>query len=231
MRMRLVLTLAALAVSSAQAGLVHSYDFTSGVTDLTGTENGSLVAGASVGGGVLSLDGSGYAEFGTHLISTSGSYSVVLDFRLAGAQSGIHELISQGSSGGPGFYIGSGGGNGTTFRVTDSWFNSGVTFPTDTLWHQVALVVDGSGGTSTFYLDGSALGFFGAAIATTTGGSPTRLGAQFGPHGEFFNGEIDNVRIYDSAIGSGELAGTPEPASFLLMLGAGAFMLARRRKA
>ena len=35
MGMRLVLTLAALAVSSAQAGLVHSYDFTSGVTDLT----------------------------------------------------------------------------------------------------------------------------------------------------------------------------------------------------
>lgn len=230
MRMKLVLTLAALAVSSAQAGLVHSYDFTSGVTDLTGSENGSLVGGASVGGGVLSLDGSGYSEFGAHLIPTSGSYSVVLDFRLAGAQSGIHELISQGSSG-AGFYIGSGGGNGTAFRVTDSWFNSGVTFPTDTLWHQVALVVDGSGGTSTFYLDGSALGVLGAVIATTAGGSHTRLGAQFGPHGEFFTGEIDNVRIYDSAIGSGELAGTPEPASFLLMLGAGASMLVRRRHA
>lgn len=229
MRLKLAFTLAALAVSSAQAGLVHSYDFTSGVTDLAGTENGSLVGGASVGGGVLSLDGSGYAEFGTHLVPTSGSYSVVLDFRLAGAQSGIHELISQGSSGGPGFYIGS--SNSFDFRVTDSWGSTGIAFPTDTLWHQMALVVDATGGTSTFYLDGTVLGVLGSAIATTAGGSNTRLGAQFGSHGEFFNGEIDNVRIYDSAIGSGELAGTPEPSSFLLALGAGSLLLARRRKA
>jgi hypothetical protein len=27
-------------------------------------------------------------------------------------------------------------------------------------------------------------------------GTPTRLGAQFDPHGEYFVGDIDNVRIY-----------------------------------
>ncbi len=230
MKLKFTLILAALAVSSAQAGLVHSYDFSSGVTDLTGSANASLIGGASVGGGVLSLNGSGYAEFGSHIIPTSGSYSVVLDFRLAGAQSGIHELISQGSSGGPGFYIGS--SNSFDFRATDSWGSTGVTFPADTLWHQVALVVDGTGGTSTLFLDGTALGSTSFAISTTTGGSDTRLGSQFAPHTEFFNGEIDNLRIYDSAITSGELTGTPEPSTFLLLIaGVGSLGLARRRKA
>lgn len=227
MRFKLILILSALAITSAHAGLLHSYDFSSAVTDNTGTENGVLVNGASVTGGVLSLDGTGYAEFGTHLIPTSGSYSVVFDFRLAGEQSGIHELISQGSSGGPGFYIGS--SNSFDFRVTDSWGSSGVAFPTDTLWHRAALVVDGTANTSTFFLDGNPLGSLASAIATTAGGSNTRLGAQFALSGEFFNGQMDNVLIYDSAITPTGLTGTPEPSALWLMSGGALGLLIRAR--
>ena len=231
MRLKLFTMLAVMVVGSAQAGLVHSYDFSSGVTDLTGTENATLVGGATVGGGVLSVDGvSGYAQFGSHIIPTTGSYSVVLDFRLAGAQSGIHELISQGASGGPGFYIGS--SNSSDFRVTDSWGNSGIAFPTDTRWHQAALIVDATGNRTEFYLDGSFAGSLGQAITTTALGSDTRLGVQFNSSGEYFAGDIDNVRIYDSAIGSNQLADAPEPSSALLVaLGAGLVAVARRRKA
>ena len=72
----------------------------------------------------------------------------------------------------------------------------------------------------------------GVAIATTTGGTDTRLGAQFNSHGEYFAGDFDNLRIYDSAISASELANTPEPSSLILAaLGAGLAAAVRRSKA
>jgi hypothetical protein len=228
---RLLAPLLALALSAApaQAQLTHYWDFASNANDAVGGAIGQFIGGASVAGGVLTLDGSsGRIDFNSHLVPTSGDYSVALFARATGAQGGIAELISQGSSGGPGFYIGSNGGTG--LRVTDTWYyavNSGG-FGMDNLFHHYALTVSATNSNSRFYIDGVQVAVLNAALPTTTGGTDTRFGAQFGPHGEYFHGEMDDVRIYANTLTSQDVAAlanpdvnvAPEPAS-LMLLGTG----------
>src|SRR5205814_3365437 len=112
--------------------------------------------------------------------------TVSLFARQNATQGGYVELISQGSSGGPGFYIGH-NPNGV-IRVGDSWQNTGVQFPSDTQWHLFTVTVDASANTTKLYLDGALRATLGSAIVSTTGGTNTRLGRQFDPFGEYFNG-------------------------------------------
>jgi hypothetical protein len=222
--------------------LIHHYQFAADASDSVGGANGTLLNGATAAGGVLSLNaGTGsYVQFGSHIVPTSGSYSVALFARQNAAPSGIIELISQGFSGGPGFYIGYAAPN---FRVTDSWINTGVAFPTDTaLFHHIAMSVDATAGTSSLYVDGLLQATLGTAITTTTGGTDTRLGRQFDPFQEFFGGQMRDVRVYTGALSAGQVAalaaGTasvPEPGSAALagvaVLPGLALLLSRRRRA
>ncbi|HEY4087438.1 MAG TPA: LamG-like jellyroll fold domain-containing protein [Bryobacteraceae bacterium] len=157
----------------------------------------------------------GFVQFDSHLVPSSGSYSVSLDFQPATTDNpGITEFISQGSSGGPGFYLGT---NGFGFRATDSWGPFGSYDPADP--HRLLFSVDSVVGKSYLYLDGTLLDTRSFAITTTTGGTDTRLGSQFAPYGENFHGTLDNVRIFDSAITPDQdtdVTGTPEPSTMML---------------
>jgi hypothetical protein len=63
--------------------------------------------GASAVDGTLTLNGANqYVQFGSHIVPTSRSYSVALFARESVLGSDFVEFISQGVSGGPGFYIG-----------------------------------------------------------------------------------------------------------------------------
>lgn len=220
--------------STVRAGLLHFYPFDSGATDAAGTADGVLSDGATVSGGTLTLNGTtGFVQFGGHLVPTSGSYTVALFERASTLATSYTEMISQGSSGGPGFYIGKDSAAG--IRVTDSWGGAnGEAFPPDGLWHHFALVVDGAANTSTLYIDGLARQSIGFAIATNSGGGDTRLGRQFAPYDEFFPGSLDDVRIYDNALSAREvagIAGVPEPVAALpLAMAMGAGLLGRRRR-
>lgn len=59
------------------------------------------------------------------------------------------------------------------------------------------------------------------AMTTNPSGTPTRFGAQFAPYGEFYNGALDDVRIYDGALTGAEIASlanpVPEPASAMCL--------------
>ena len=214
--------------------LLYYFDFNSGVTDsVGGSVTGSLAGGASVSGGAVVFDGSsGQVAFTQKLVPTSGSYSVTFSAKQSIAQTNYMEFISQGSSGGPGFYIGQNPSAG--IRVTDSWISTGFPMPSVGQWHYWALTVDATAGNSKLYLDGVLQGTLGLAISTTTGGDVTRLGKQFSPYGEYFNGSMDDLRIFNGALSAAQvsaLTSVPEPHEiWLLSAGLGVLLLKSRRR-
>ena len=218
------------AVYANAATLLHHYTFGLDASDQAGTENGALLNGATVSGGVLSLDGiDDYVQFASHLIPGLGSYSITLEGRLIGGFPTYTEMISQGASG-TALYIGSSPGGG--LRAGDQWGSVG-SFPSDGAWHAYALTVDTDAQISILYIDGLVYNSLGSAIAPGPGGDDTRLGSQYNAHGEYFYGDLDNVRIYSGALTAAEVAGIeanaiPEPWSMTLT-GAGLLLCGLRR--
>ncbi len=182
--------------------LLHQYTFQGDANDAVGSANGTLLGGASASGGKLMLNGSGaYVQFVGHLVPTSGSYSVALFAQATTPGLTIEELISQGFSTGPGFYLGYFTSSSTQIiRATDSWQLTGVPFPTDGQQHHYAFVVDAAANQSRFYVDGVLMATLPSAITTTTAGNDTRLGRQFDPDAEYFDGTLSDVRIYSGAL-------------------------------
>jgi hypothetical protein len=217
-----------LVTSIYAAAPLHHYTFDgSAVIDLVGAANGTLCNGASVADGKLNFDGSDdYVQFSQHIIPTTGSFSVAFFAQELLQKTDYVEIISQGYSGGYGFYIGY--DQTHKFRIGDDIGSSGVAFPSDGLAHHYAVTV----GTDTrLYIDGSWIKTFDA-IRMTAGGDDTRLGCQFGSFGEFFNGNIDDLYIFSSTLSADEvaaLATVPEPATIVL-LSLGGLSLLRRKK-
>ena len=131
--------------------LVYHYDFSSGVVDLVGNQNGTLFGDANVSGSRLNLDGNGdYVQFAESIVPTSGSYFVALFGRRAANQAAFTEMISQGQSAGPGFCVGTNiAGN---IRVGDQWAVAGVPFGAVGQLTSYAVVVDAVAGTSKLYV-------------------------------------------------------------------------------
>ena len=161
-------------------------------------------------GGVLRLDGiDDYVQFDSHLVPHSGAFSVSFFAKRAGEQGGGHiEWISQGSSGAPGFYIGYhyySDGATNYIRITDNHSgSSNPSFPTDLLQHHVAVTTDGNN--TWYYLDGVLNTTLTGGCPTTTTGTHTRFGRQFGSNGEYFHGDIDEMRIFSGTLDACDVA-------------------------
>jgi hypothetical protein len=216
--------------------LTHRFDFNgTTVVDSVGTATGVLQGGASLAGGSLVLDGIDDAVLLDQKIVPAGlsAFSVTLRARQDSVQSGgFVEMISQGFSGGPGFYIGH--DPARNFRFGDQFTGTPVAFPADGAFHFYALTSDGTG--TRFYIDSVLV--FSSPIQEniTAGGNNTRFGRQFDCCTEFFHGRLDDARVYAGALTAGEVAaiqaeltGLPLPASLLILLtGLSGILLTRR---
>ena len=183
---------------------LHHYALdTLAIFDSNGTAQGELINGASLGSGALNLDGlRNYAEFNSPLIPTSGSFSVALFARELSPTSDRMEMISQGTSYGPGFYIGYYPPS-RSIRVGDQWQTTGVQFPDDHLWHHYAVTVDDTA--TRLYIDG-VLRAKTSPIKISDKGTNTRLGQQFDTWGEFFHGSVDELWIFSGALSADEVS-------------------------
>jgi hypothetical protein len=236
MRSFLGVSLAALAFAGAANAqtLIHDYEFDgTGVVDSVGGVNGTLFGDATVSGGALWLDGDGdYAQLAGAIFPGSNTdFSVYFAYKGHNAQPGTYtEVVSQD---GGSFYIGSDpGGN---IRVSD---NFGVASPFPTGDHAFLMTNSTVDGTR-LYIDGSLVFSSGVVVASNPyGGSVARFGRQYGGWGEYFQGGIDAVRVFDGIASwdqaSGAVGDVPEPASWALMLGgfglAGLSLRGTRRK-
>ena len=217
--------------TASAATLIHDYQFDDGVTDSAGSADGWLGGAATVSGGKLNLAG-GFAGFNDYLLPSSGAFSLYVSFVAQPSQYYYTEMVSQGYSGQPGFYLGI---VGNDIRLTDIYAGGiGKPFPKDNEAHDM-LLTTGSG-TSELFVDGvsvwSAAGNVNPGAMT---GAHTVFGGQFGGGWESFLGSMDTVRIFDGVATYSEatagLGGVPEPASWAMMLsGFGLIGAAMRRR-
>ncbi len=221
----LAILLAPVMAADAAPVLIHQYGFNgSGVTDSVGSANGTLYGGATVSGGVLTLDGvNDFVQFATLIIPSSGSYSVALRAQELTHFNRYVEFISQGVVSGSSFYIGYDPTG--QMRLGDYYMYTGASFPNDGKYHMYAAVVDAVSNTTSLYIDGTLLATKNSAI--TSNSNPfgyTKLGQQFSPYYyyEFFAGNIDDVRVYSGALSASDVGilnstSVPEPGAMLLL--------------
>jgi hypothetical protein len=160
----------------------------------------------------ISLDGStSTVSTAAYIVPTSGDFTVEFWAYVPTLNTGLHEFMSQGNSGG-GFYIGYDQGTGN-FRAGDNWQNTGVPIPVGR-WMHIALV--DAGGAASFYLDG-ALQSTNPTYSLSAGTSFFTIGNQFSGFSEFMNGSMDEIRIWNIARTAAQikqgLYGTVAPAT------------------
>jgi hypothetical protein len=220
----------------AHADLLSHWTFDEGsgtiAYDSAGSNNGTLVNGPvwTTGriGGALSFDGTNdYVALSSFTVSTNNG-TIALWFNTSGdfKENYGHQgyLISRNSQ--YWSYLTLEGGvnwphriSGETNTQGDPFVATMEEFVVDE-WNHIAVTFDNK--TATTYLNGEFL-----QTMTVTGSSLTldRIG---GRTSEFFNGKIDDVRIYDRALSQNEVrALLPEPAT-LLLLGLGAVILRKK---
>jgi hypothetical protein len=149
-------------------------------------------------------------DAGSNLIGSDGSFSIEFwarrDSRKVTADQNVVSLGSSTASGGQiragfnaanGFFVSN---NGTTVAAPAAL--------TDDSWHHWAAVNDGTANTVILYRDGKqvaagnpALNFSGSSRTATVGARATGAGAADG----FFAGGINNVRVWKTAIGVGQV--------------------------
>ncbi|HEY4205856.1 MAG TPA: LamG domain-containing protein [Puia sp.] len=160
-----------------------------------------LLASASAQNTDLTFDGStNWVTTTAYVVpNTGGDFTVELWAFVPTLQSGLHEFVSQGTSG-DGFYLGYDGATGM-LRAGDKYTLGGVittNVPCPTAkWFHVALVK--SGATATFYLNGVPSGTSDIAYSVSTAGSFFTIGQQFSPFNELFGGSLDEIRVWNIA--------------------------------
>ncbi|MEJ6795466.1 MAG: BspA family leucine-rich repeat surface protein, partial [Flavobacteriales bacterium] len=171
------------------------------------TGNYSVTVGDSVGVDndySMSFDGvDDYVSCYNPVIPSSGDFSVSVWAKLSEISTYYSEIVSQGISGQANFYIGYKPNTGE-LRFGDDWQNTDLYYPADDEWHHFAVIKSSS--ETYFYLDGILAASLGSAIGNPTA-EPFTIGSSILglEASEFFNGEIDEVSVWDIALSGTEV--------------------------
>jgi hypothetical protein len=208
------------AVDPGAANLVASYAMENNVTDGSGNgHNGTAETGSSFGPGpagygrALVLDGtSGHATLpiGSLLPSltsatfmswvnyadTGGAWQRVFDF---GTGTDVYAFLTPDGAGGVRFAI------TTTSSAGESQLNSSGALSTG--WHHLAVSIDGETGQMTLYRDGIAVDSQPTETLPSDLGVTTQnwIGRSEYDGDPYFNGSIDDFRIYSRALSGSEV--------------------------
>jgi len=188
----------------------YTFDENSGTTaqDSSGNNNDGTISGATWAtghsGSALSFDGlNDYINAGTNsVLDLNGAMTISAWVRPVGWSTGsIGAIVTRGAGGGTGYEF-------YTRQVSNSYalwdINPAVIStigPTFGEWQHAAVVVDGS--TYRFYVNGEDAGT-GSWSLSPSGINPLLIGS-FDGSSEFFNGSIDELRIYNYALSNAEI--------------------------
>ena len=197
-----------------QADLLGFYEFEingdiGNDTSPNGTNDGAVVGATQIidgtRGNVLHLDGN-------DVITIPGTFGDPQSLTLAAwvqldAASGSSEVISL--------------GNRVILRLDETFSGLGVfgsfydgsnylttssnTFIAGTGWHHVAYTIDGTTNEQTLYIDGIAVDTTNHATAVVYASGDSALGRHASSPTYFLEGEMDDARIYDRALGASEI--------------------------
>ena len=206
-----ILLTSANAQSFITNGLVAYYPFNGNANDASGHGNNGTVNGATltqdrtgISNAAYSFNGLnnyvGFASVPTSQIDNWTITAWVKPASFSQAQSIAVALGYDDGNSGNGYSLGiySGRLHSVFGGVGD--LDGGFTFPATNQWHQ--LVMLRSLGVTTFYVNG--IETSSGNTATPYGPSSFRIGSENGLR--FFNGAIDDVRIYNRALSSSEVA-------------------------
>ena len=198
---------------------------------VNGVDKPELVASGGRSGGFARFDGQNLFNTTWLPVTGNGDRTLMFFIRTRGTNAGTSGTTTQffGGWGSPDlgtrvrFDLGFEAASNSKLRAE---FNSGFLNSSDTtalnggMWHHLAISYVGSTKTATFYLNGTA---YGSAVAAGTlntgGGTPdvgitlggdtraggVRSGASTQTPNRFFKGDIDEVRVYDTALTQGEI--------------------------
>jgi len=142
----------------------------------------------------ISFDGTDdYISTSGYVVPVSGDFTIEF-WVYTTTYSGYREFVSQGSSGSA-FYIGTANATGE-IRCGDSWGSTGVIMPLNK-WVHIALVKSGT--SATLYLDGMKKVTLASGYSISGAGTSFQMGTQYGGIGEYFNGNMDELRIWNTA--------------------------------
>jgi hypothetical protein len=194
-------------------GLVGYWPFEEGVGtnagDMSGSNNGGTITGATwvdgKRGKALSFNGSStYLSAATVPVTATDNWTMSAWVNPASFTTDDMAVVANGYDDGI-------TGNGFTFVINNGqlkglycglvYFDSGYTFPATNTWYHVVLLRDN--GVAKFYVNGVQTANTYSAMAPTT---PTqfRIGSATGTR--FFSGKIDEVRIYNRVLATGEIS-------------------------
>jgi hypothetical protein len=200
--------------TSSVPSLVAHYPFTGNANDISSNANHGTVTGATLtadrfgnANSAYSFNGSGNyieipnsASLESH--ATTQAYTQMCWMKITGMPAGFAPLIAKSNAAGSTFmYRMYADANNLTQTVNGYGISTdrsaSFTF-SNNVWYQVATTYDGAN--MKFYVNGNLIGTSAIAVSINANSLPLVLGADFPGSAEYFQGAMDEVKIYNTAL-------------------------------